>query len=278
MISPKEAYATTRLIEEARAAGVAITAMDVHELAAAGYKVDVAAFDALYIRQAYLETSKKIDAAALQWVQDLARQFAGAGKVVVDSALAQNGLGGGKLEVYRALEAAGVLVPQTEPLSNPNKEKIKFPVVAKWNFGFGAQHVYYIDSPERLAEVASRYPAAELLIQDFVAAPFEYKYVVVGYKALPVAVRYVIDPQKHVPDLKDFKTMDTAALSELTTMMERAAKVTARELCKIDVLQDASGRFHVLEVNRWPGLRPFEEASGFNVAREFVGYIRGKVL
>ncbi len=356
LISPKDAYATRRLKEEGRAAGVAVTAMDIRELAAANYKVDIGAFDALFVRQGYVETGHKMGSLKLRPIVDLARSFSDAGKVVIDSALAKNGLGKGKLEVYRALEQAGVPVPRTEVLAeidaaggaasggagagrlvgiggvggtaegaagrafsaaggsprggpsgsdgrsggrgSKGRASIKYPKVLKWNFGFGAQHVYYVDSAARLAEIAARYLAEEILVQEFIRAPREYKFIVVGYKALPVAVRYGINPEKHVPDLKDFEVIQTARVPELTKFMERAARATERELCKIDVLEvpatggsngapgsstvhgentDAPGRFYVLEVNRWPGLKPFEEASGFNVAREFVEYLRGLV-
>jgi len=228
----------------------------------------------LFVRQAYVETAHKMAAAELRPIVDLARSFAASGKMVIDSALAKNGLGGGKLEVYRALENTGVPVPPTRVLAEIDPGSIIYPKVLKWNFGFGAQHVFFVDSAARLAEIAARYPADELLVQEFIEAPREYKYIVVGFKALPVVVRYVIDRAKHVPDLDDFEVVQTTELPQLTKLMETAARVTERELCKIDVLEDASGRFYILEVNRWPGLKPFEEASGYNVAREFIKYIK----
>ena len=54
---------------------------------------------------------------------------------------------------------------------------------------------------------------------------------------------------------------------------EKASKVLGRELSKIDILEDYMGKLYILEVNRFPGLKSFEELTGFNVAGEFVKYL-----
>ena len=61
-------------------------------------------------------------------------------------------------------------------------------------------------------------------------------------------------------------------IKELTHLAEQSSRVLKRELAKVDILE-SRGKFYILEVNRFPGLKSFEEFTKYNATKEFLEYL-----
>lgn len=275
LISPQDVYATKRMVEEVDHQGIALTIMDIAELVERNYGIDPINFDALYIRQAYTEFQTRIPQNHLQGLVDLARRFQAAGKSVVDRTIAQGDIGRGKFEALQRLREQGMAIPQTRLLSAIPETELHFPLIAKWNYGFGAKHTYLIETLADLGPVRQKYASDQIMVQEFVRADFEYKAVTVGYKSLPVIIKLKTNHNRFLPDLNNYEALSAAAVPEVISLAEKAAQVLERELAKVDILEDGTGRLYVLEVNRWPGLWYFEQTTKYNVAASFLAYLGG---
>ncbi len=262
LISPKNVFTTRRLLEEAHAVGFDMEVIDVHELAKQRFAVDVDHYDGIFVRQAYPHFNS---------VRSIAKQFLERGKVVVDANII-DGLGGGKFSSLQKLSAAGISIPKTERAS---ESIMNPPFIAKWIYGFGGKHTYTIRDADQLPVLFNTYPKEEVIVQQYIRADYEYKIVSVGYKSIPVILKIAYDPEKSRPDYKQCQILSLAFHDALVQLAERAARTLGRELAKTDIVE-ANGKYYVLEVNRWPGLEVFEKYSGYNVAKDFVAYIKSK--
>ncbi len=347
VISSKKVYAAKRLREEAgiknvelrimsavggSASGgnVGCKIMDVADLLACGFKVDLTLFDVLYIRDPYLNGSPKY---ILQIIK-LAKKFKRAGKRVVDSVIVDGELGQGKLVDYYKLREAGLPIPKTTCLNHGRDlNKYGYPFILKWVYGFKAKNVFLINNQADLKAILSLHPKEEWLVQEFIKAEYEYKVITVGYKALPVVLRFKIldsgfrtDFDKYnviqtpttpsasrppllkrggeaprlssdIPrSLSSFSRRSPADLSaealakveggkvvgvdkikKIVQLAEQSSLLLSRELAKVDILE-SKGKFYILEVNRFPGLRSFEELTLFNVTAEFISYLQNPAV
>ncbi len=276
LISPKKVYATERLVAESVKLDIQITMMDASELAQSNYDIDPANFDALYIRQAYLDFDRTASVEHLQGIISLAQKFQTTGKVVIDQTIAQGNLGLGKYEALMQLQKQGIAIPRTRFLSDATGPHFDFPVIAKWKYGFGAKHTYLLKTSNDLKKMEQKYPPAEIMIQEFVPADWEYKIITAGYRSLPVIIKLKTNHNKFLPDLSQHQTLSPREAPEVVALAEQASQILQRELAKVDILQ-AGDQFYVLEVNRWPGLQYFETITKHNAAADFLQYIQGRI-
>lgn len=261
--TPKDAYATRRFQEEASGLGLEVVCMDLESLAKRNWQVDLPYFDALWVRQANPYYNEVIQ---------LARAFSSHNKLVVDNRIPELGIQDNKFELVRSLVEQGITMPRTERFAPMASAGLEYPFVLKWMYGAGAKHVYLVEEEKRLAEILKQYPAGELIQQEYIAADFEYNVITVGYKSLPVVVQYKTHPFKKVTDLEQFEVVKASAVPELIQLAEQGSRILGRELAKADIVEK-NGKLYVLEINRTPGLKPFEQATGVNVAKEFLQYI-----
>ncbi len=209
VISPKGVYAAVRLAEEARSQKIEVSVMDMYELQSCAFKVDIKGFDVLYVRNPFSNNLAK----HLPEVVDLAKQFRLAGKKVVDSVIAKGILAEGKWADYQKLEAAGLPIPKTDALLNFLLSTFHFPLILKWIYGFKGKHTFLIKDQTDLDKVLERYPKEELVFQEFIPAEYEYKVITVGYKALPVILRFNIDSATKRPDFNKYLAIHTPTTS-----------------------------------------------------------------
>lgn len=267
LISPKYVYATRRLIDEAAKIGMELEVLDVLELAERKFQIDLNNYDALYIRQAY---------PYFQQIVRLAQDFKKFGKRVIDGNIAEGDLGLGKMQTYTTLKRAGLPLPRTWRLSKKERKGNIFPCIIKWDYGFKGREVFLVKSQSQLARIEGKFPKAELLVQEFVPADYEYKVITVGYKSLPEVLRFAMSPKTFRPDFTNYEIIhqpspDLSA-KRAVALAEKSARLLKRELAKVDLLEK-DGKFYVLEVNRWPGLKSFEELTHYNVAGNFLAYL-----
>lgn len=188
VISSKKVYAAKRLELEANSRKLEVKIMDMADLVARDFKIDVAKFDVLYIRDPYLKGNPKY----IPQIIKLAKKFKLAGKKVVDSVIANGDLGRGKWVDYQKLMSAGLPIPRTNLLSGYRLNTKSYPLILKWVYGFKAKNVFLINNQAELKAVLPLHPKKELLVQEFVRAEYEYKVITMGHKALPVVLRFKI--------------------------------------------------------------------------------------
>ncbi len=264
IISPKFVYATRRLKQECARASLEAHFFDVQELAEKNFEIDIEKYSCLYVRQAW---------PYFQEVVSLAQRFAQAGKRVVDRNMEEGDIDVSKWTMHEKLLTAHLPVPQTQLLS---ESSLPFPYILKWAYGFGGKQVYLIESESELNPVLAKYPKEELIVQEFIQAKYEYKVITVGYKALSSILCFETDNLTYKPRLNKFEILlaDSDRVKKVTDLAERAAKALGRELAKVDILEDFEKNLFVLEVNRQPGFQAFEKLSGYNIAKEFVNYLK----
>lgn len=285
VISSKKVYAAKRILQEAEIRNEKLEIMDVWDLAACNFKIDIGKYDVLYVRDPYLNGGAK----HLPQIVKLAKKFKAAGKKVVDSAITDGNIGKGKWTDYQKLQKAGLHIPETKLLSDYPLPIIHYPLILKWVYGFKARDVFFIQNPDRLKEILPSHPKKEWLIQEFIKADYEYKIITVGFKALPVILRFKIKKNGFRMDFGKCEVLQSEDAGEaggrqlnggrrllprqIIDLAESSSLLLKRELAKVDILE-LNGKFYVLEVNRFPGLQSFERQAKFNVLGQFLGYLQ----
>ncbi len=278
----------------------------------------------------------------------LAKKFKAMGGRVVDGNIINGQIGLGKWFDYRQLLKSGLPIPKTviasaseaisllnrlpcrlsDALKTPRNDKYGYPLILKWIYGMKAKGTFLIQNQEQFKKTVKLHPKNEWLVQEFIKARYEYKVICVGYKALPIILRFGInkngfgvyfDSYSVIPSVSDLSAVASAKVGEslkvnissnvkgslhspplsetkrkwgvgppwlagsetgrddmlkVVYLAEVASKLLGRELSKVDILEDHKGKFYILEVNRFPGLKSFEQLTGFNVAKEFVKYLK----
>ncbi len=264
VISSKDSYAAKRLLEEAKLAETGLKIVGADELR--GINVDD--FNSLYIRDVYVNQKPRF----LAEVISLAKNFRALQKKVVDANVANGHIGQGKWVMYQKLVKAGLPIPKTQPLTSKNLQ-LTYPVIVKWIYGFKAQHTYLVDNVTKLKNLQKKYPKKELLVQKFIQADCEYKFITIGYKSLPVALKFKTNDSKFKINFSSGQKVAIGQLpSKLVKLAERASRVLGRQLAKVDILE-YRGQFYILEANRFPGLESFEKITKYNVTKEFLKYL-----
>lgn len=263
VITPKFVYATARLRAECALAEVPAHFLDIQELAWQNFDIGIDKYSCLYVRQIWPHVEE---------VVALAKRFKQAGKRVVDSKVADSEIDLGKFAMYEALSAIALPVPHTEKFS----DEIVFPKIVKWVYGFGGRHVHLVNNNSDLKKVLAQYPNNELIVQDLIKARYEYKVMTVGYKALALVVRFETNSKNNRPNFNNYTVLhaDSEQIVKISQLAENSARVMGMELAKVDILEDGNGNLFVLEVNRRPGFQNFEKLSGYNVAADFVKYLK----
>ena len=154
-----------------------------------------------------------------------------------------------------------------------------------------AKGTFLISSDKDLKRIPSDISKKEFMVQEYIGADYEYKVITVGYKALPIVLRFKFNKKLGRVDFTShsFLLLDRGSpfiawrkwgdlegggwegVKKVVSIAEKASKTLGRELAKVDILEKA-GKFYVLEVNRFPGLESFEKLTKYNAVREFLKY------
>ncbi|MFH1586531.1 MAG: ATP-grasp domain-containing protein [Candidatus Diapherotrites archaeon] len=195
------------------------------------------------------------------------------GIVVIDRKL---GLGKAvtKLAIYSKMGKAGYYVPKTIKLNKKNFDNLKeFPqgeIVVKSTRGKRGQDLYKCRRDELKNLVPKLKKDERYIIQEFVPIQKEYRVFVIDGMVYGAY-------SKHSKDWKHNVSLGAKAVEEEIGESEEMVSLKAFELSEndiagIDLAVTPNGLF-VLEVNRSPGFKAFEEATGKNVAGEIVTFI-----
>lgn len=279
-------YTIRRGVEAGRRLGIQVESLEVLDLTfsagvdaphlAAGAEELTAAYDAVIVRSFMPFISESLT---------IARLFREAGKVVVDLSLTDEGYALSKMHDYIRLSRAGVAVPRTYQCADPAQaeryaEALGYPCVLKAVFGSEGRNVFKADTPAQFRKILWRRKPGEFMVQEFLPAEVDYRVITVGYRALPVMVRRKPQPGEFRTNF-DFKeevtSLPTDEHSDMKELAERAARTLRREFSGVDI-RYRGDEPTILEANRRPGFKGFEEATGFDVAGAFIEYVRERCL
>jgi len=214
----------------------------------------------------------------------LARLFREAGKTVIDESMTDEGYAMSKMHDYVVLASHGVDVPRTRQFCDINQAaafaaELGYPCIVKGTHGSEGRHVHKVENEQQLRKKLLQYKAGEVMVQEYLDAPIDYRVIVIGYRALPVYV-------SRKPQADDFRTNfehneqviahPIHEASQLQAIAEKAARALRREFSGVDIRCRGDVPL-ILEANRRPGFKHFEEATGFDVAGAFIDYVIKKV-
>ncbi|MBI5560849.1 MAG: hypothetical protein HY883_06205, partial [Deltaproteobacteria bacterium] len=118
----------------------------------------------------------------------------------------------------------------------------------------------------------------EVMVQEFLDATEDYRVIVVGYHALPVYVSRRPRPDDFRTNFEFNEEVISHPLSEaphFQEIAERAARILRREFSGVDIRCRGTTPL-VLEANRRPGFKGFEQTTKFDVAGAFIEYVARK--
>lgn len=273
VISPTNVYFAKRLERECRIQShqtgfdIKCRIMDIQKLVDSKFKVDISKYESLYIRYPYLHGSPKYIPNLIK----LAKQFKEAGKRVFDANIVKGNIAEGKWVDYLALKKAKVSIPKTALLTKKTIPK-SWPFILKWVYGFKGKQVFLVNNQAKFDLTYNKFPKGELLVQDLVKADYEYKVITVGYKSLPVVLRFKILEGGFRVNFDKYEVLPITKIPKVVNLAQKASKVLGRELAKVDILE-SKGKLYVLEVNRFPGLDSFEKLTKYNAVKDFLSYL-----
>ena len=213
----------------------------------------------------------------------IARLFSERGRTVVDASLIDEGYAMSKMHDYLVLAGNGIEVPFTRQLFDAQQaeefaSELGFPCILKGIHGSEGRHVHKIDSREQFKRKMFQYRTGELMVQEFLEAEEDYRVITVGYKALPFYVSRKPREGEFRTNFELNEEVVSHRISEypsLKDVAELAAKTLRREFCAVDI-RCKNNKPLVLEANRRPGFKGFEQATGHDVAKDFIRYVAKK--
>jgi len=201
----------------------------------------------------------------------IARLFADAGKPVFDPVLVQEGYAISKMHDYLLMTKAGLPVPRTvQTFTLPTDWA--FPYILKGVHGAQGKHVHLAHNQAEAEAIWAQYPPGALMLQEFLEARSDYRILVCMGKALP----YVVEK---IPLAGDFRTNfaisetvighPAANFPDFIRLAEESARLLKRNFTGVDI-RTHNGQPYILEVNRSPGFKGFEQATGYHVAKHYL--------
>lgn len=214
----------------------------------------------------------------------LARLFAKAGKVVTDWALVDEGYAMSKMHDYIVMASAGVPVPATTQCfdawqAEAAADALGFPCVLKGIHGSEGRHVHRIETRGQFRKRLAQHKSGELMVQEYLDAASDYRVICVGYKSLPVIVERVPRPGEFRTNFEHQEVVTAVPSTtkpHIVEVAEHAATVLRREFTAVDIRCRGNEPL-ILEANRRPGFKGFEEATGYDVAGALIEYVADRV-
>ncbi|MFH1561507.1 MAG: RimK family alpha-L-glutamate ligase [Patescibacteria group bacterium] len=156
------------------------------------------------------------------------------------------------------------------------EQKMNFPLIAKYSFGFQGKSIAKIDNQDELNSFLTRRSQETFglwLWQDCIPNQWDIRVIVVGGQT--------IGAMKRIAKKGDFRSnfsqggsVENYQLSgEEKQLAEKVAKVSQLDYCGVDIIKDEAGKNYILEVNRACQFKGFEQSTKINVAKTLVEYL-----
>lgn len=272
-------YGAERAAQAAKALGINLTCLGVTELRftlEGVYGPDgrdlCATHDAVIIRSF---------APYISEVLTISKLFADAGKRVIDRNLTTEGYAMSKMHDYLLLAKAGLPVPRTEQIYELQRalevaHDYGWPLVLKGVHGARGKYVFLARDEAEFKTIWSQHEPGWLMVQEYLDAKSDYRVLVIDGIALPQLV-------ERIPLPGDFRTNselnekaiahDAAAHPQMVQTAQAAAKLLGRGFSGVDI-RICRGIPYILEANRRPGFKAFEQATGYDVATHYLKTVK----
>ncbi len=204
-----------------------------------------------------------------------ALSFFSSGSKIVDEKLVSM-LGRNKFTNYFCFIKAGLNIPKTFFLNPKTIYSLPFSdsdwIVLKDLEGKRGEGVYKI----RFSDLHSFLPSIKgkfFLVQEFIRFEKELRVLVVGNNALGAFEKQSTDWKKNIAQNAFSVPFDLT--KEISDIAVKASNSAGLEIAGVD-LGLFNGKWFVLETNRSPLFRAFEETTGINAAGKIVDYLEKK--
>lgn len=238
--------------------------------------------------QAELPSQKKFDLALFRVLgkeglrgRALALSFFSSGTKIVDEKLVCM-IGKNKFTNYAAFLKAGLNIPKTFLLNEKTVYSLPFSdsdsIVLKPLEGKRGKGIHRINFSEIHSFLSSLNTATTnnglYLVQEFIPFEKELRVIVIGGKALGAFEK---ESQHWIKNIaQEAKAIPFKLSREISDVAVKACKASQLEISGVD-LALFKKKWFVLETNRSPQFRAFEESTKINLALEIVKYLEKKV-
>lgn len=278
IIGKKESYAARRLKEEGDRAGRQVAVVSVSDLrfdvtegrrsVFVGETDILSRFDAVFplcFGPYYSETLMLMEWAATRGVRVIEASLA-AGKYVSSKTydiwkLAEKGL-----PVPASMQCMGIRD------AGRAFETLGSPLIVKGVHGARGRWVFKVRTQEELRKHLDADQSGIFVFQEHVDIEDEYRVMTVGGRAVGAVRRAPIQGEFRRNFSLGAALESVPLTSQLSILAETASRVLGYALAGVDIAI-SRGKPYILEVNRRPGFRGFEAATGMNIAKAFIDYV-----
>ena len=233
--------------------------------------------------QADLVSKKKFDLVLFRVLQGhalqsraLALSFFYSGSKIVDEKLTSM-TGKNKFTNYFCFLKAGLNIPKTFFLNKKTIFSLPFSdsdnIVLKELEGKRGQGVYRLKFSE-LPSFISSLKEGFYLVQEFISFEKELRVLVVGGKAIGAFEKQSVHWIKNIAQNSDAVPFNLS--KEISDIAVKASKAAQLEISGVDLALH-KGKWFVLETNRSPQFKAFEECTKINAGLKIVEYLEKKV-
>ncbi len=201
---------------------------------------------------------------------------------VIDEILAQGNYEYHKFFMHSRLWAKQIPQPTTFFILNSANlkkavQKIKPPFIIKHIKEMHGRSNFRFDSQEELFNFFKKEEQLDrYLIQEWYPAKYYYRTLVLGNKVLGAMERLSL----HCQDRPKIPLSQRAKKFSLSPALKKisleATQALGIELAGLDIMPDKKGQLRILEINRSPQFKRFDQVTGLNVAKEIIKYIEKK--
>jgi ribosomal protein S6--L-glutamate ligase len=275
-------FSTRRLIEEAKAAGLKTDYIPVVEVS---LTVDEK-IDAMYGKKSLVKYDyvlPRIDSKRARVGYPVMRflDILGVRKPYPAEAvlLAHN-----KFLTLERLAYSGIKVPETHLTGSKNiaKELIKkgkLPMMIKLLSGYGGQGVMIMESKDAAESTIETMQTLrqEILIESYVKNPGEdIRGILAGDEIIASYKRVAAKGEVRANIHSGGRGEPFKLTPEMEEIAFKSAKAIGARICAVDMLESKKG-VYVLELNINPGIEGIEKATGINVAKRIIDYVKGEM-
>jgi len=201
-------------------------------------------------------------------------------KIVVDERLAKSRYIESKFSSLVKFSRAGLPIPASFQVNNFSRFKkiikeIGFPAIVKKQMAAKGEGVFKIENFEE-AQKIENYDLSQLIFQQYIPSNFDIRILVIGQKVLG-GMKRTAKPGEFRSNVAQGGTVKKfSPTAELTKLAQKTSQVSGNDVSGVDIMIDDHDQPYVIECNRAPQFKAFQEITSINVAAEIIKYLEEK--
>jgi len=154
------------------------------------------------------------------------------------------------------------------------KERLKFPLIVKAVFGSHGRRVKLVHHWRQADEFLSQEQWSSVIAQPLIESRFWLRVLVLGSQVLGAVVRKTKTRFLTSGEVKVDHSGESFSLDQTgKKICLRAAQALKSDFCGLDLIPDPKGGWLIIEVNRTPQFKIFEQKTGLNVAAKIIQFL-----